>query len=61
MRPRRHLPSWKRLLFEYFAMLFVFFVAWAISGGALGIALIATVVAMFVLRATRPRVDEPPQ
>ena len=42
-------------------MLLIFFVVWGISGGALGIALIATVIAMFVLRATRSKGDEPPE
>ena len=60
MRPRRHRPGWKRLVLEYIAMLAVYFVVFRISNGNVMVALIAMVASLFVLRATRPRSDEPP-
>ena len=59
MRPRRHRPTWKRLLLEYVAMLLVYVAVLYLSGGVI-IALIAMIASMFVLRATRPNPDEPP-
>ena len=59
MRPYRHRPSWRRLLLEYLAMFLVYMAAIYLSGEII-IALVAMIVAMFVLRATRPQPDEPP-
>ena len=56
LRPRRHLPSWKRLLFEYAVMAVVYVVAFFSTGNVL-IAFAATLVALFVLRAIRPKID----
>ena len=40
-------------------MALVYFATWFISGNLI-IALVAMIVSMFVLRATRPKPDEPP-
>ena len=60
MRPQRHRPSWRRLLLEYLAMFLVYMGAFFMSGENVFIALVAMIVAMFILRATRPQPDEPP-
>lgn len=60
MRPQRHLPPFRRLVLEYIAMALVYFAAWFISGNLI-IALVAMVISVFALRATRPKGgDEPP-
>ena len=41
-------------------MFLVYFGAYVVSGGNVIIALVAMIVAMFILRATRPQPDEPP-
>lgn len=65
MRPRRQLPSIKRMLVEYVAMVMVYFAVLAVTtrffGGAnVILAIIAMLATLFVARATRPKNDMPP-
>ena len=53
-RRRRHLPTWKRLGFEYLVLIAVYIVAWLVSG-ELVVAFVAMIVAMIGLRMTRAR------
>ena len=53
-RPRRSLPTFKRLAFEYVVMLVVTMAAFLLTGDLL-IALVAALIAMVGLRITRPK------
>ena len=53
-RPRRSLPTFKRLAFEYVVMLVVTMAAFVLTGNLL-IALVAALIAMVGLRMTRPK------
>ena len=53
-RPRRSLPTFKRLAFEYVVMLAVVLVAVMLTGNLI-VALVAALIAMVGLRMTRPK------
>lgn len=53
-RPRRSLPTFKRLAFEYVVMLAVVLVAVMLTANLI-IALVAVLIAMIGLRMTRPK------
>ena len=53
-RPRRSLPTFKRLAFEYVVMLAVVLVAVMLTGNLI-VALVAALIAMIGLRMTRPK------
>ena len=60
-RPRRSLPTFKRLAFEYVVMLVVTMAAFLLTGAYLDprttlvVALVAALIAMIGLRITRPK------
>ena len=60
-RPRRSLPTFKRLAFEYAVMLVVTMAAFMLAGAYLDprttlvVALVAALIAMIGLRMTRPK------
>ena len=51
---RRYLPPWKRLLLEYLAMVLSFLAVVAITDSPV-LGIIVMIVAMFLLRFTRPK------
>lgn len=53
-RPRRALPTFKRLAFEYVVMLAVVLLAVTLTGN-LVVAIVAALIAMVGLRMTRPK------
>ncbi len=53
-RPRRSLPTFKRLAFEYVVMLAVVLLAVTLTGN-LVVAIVAALIAMVGLRMTRPK------
>ena len=53
-RPRRSLPTFKRLAFEYVVMLVVVMAAFMVTGELI-VALVAALIAMVGLRMTRPK------
>ena len=53
-RPRRSLPTFKRLAFEYVVMLAVVMAAFVLTGNLI-VALVAALIAMVGLRMTRPQ------
>ena len=57
MRPRRHMPSLKRVLFETLVQVVVILVVFMLTNI---LAIIAALVTMFWLRSTRPKPDEGP-
>lgn len=59
MRPHRRLPSWKRLLIEYAAMVLTYVAVLLVTRNQI-IALFAMIAAMFVGRWTRPKAQPPP-
>ena len=58
MRPRRHMPSLKRVLVETLVQVVVILVVFMWTNIVL--AIIAALVTMFWLRSTRPKPDEGP-
>ncbi len=50
---RRHLPTWRRLGFEYLVAIVVYMLAFVVTGNFL-VGLIAMLIAMVVLRVKRP-------
>ena len=60
MRPQLGRPAWRRRRLEYLGMFLGYMGAFCVSGENIIIALVAMIVAMFILRATRPQPDEPP-
>ena len=52
-RPRRSLPTFKRLAFEYVVMLAVVLLAVVLTGNLI-VAIVAALIAMIGLRMTRP-------
>lgn len=68
MRPRRPLPSIKRMLAEYAAMVLVYIAVFLVGQRVLDpssslpmiLAVIAMLLTLGVARATRPRQDLPP-
>ncbi len=61
MRPRRHLPPWRRLALEYIAIVLVFVLVFRLTSNTI-LAIVAMIGTMFLLRATRPKYyqDGPP-
>lgn len=53
-RPRRSLPTFKRLAFEYVVMLAVVMLAFVVTQQLI-VALVAALIAMVGLRMTRPK------
>ena len=52
-RPRRSLPTFKRLAYEYVVMLAVVLLAVVLTGNLI-VAIVAALIAMIGLRMTRP-------